>query len=297
MQRITPKALVFILVALLWAGPVISQTVGQSDQRPVIVFVHGLFQNSHSWHNWKAYFESRGYQVHAPSYPYHQGPPDSLNHRIDPRLTSLDFQQVLDYMSAYVDSLPQKPILVGHSIGGLVMQKLVEAGKVSMGIALAPANPRGISVSDWKYLRSNFRMVNPLRRRDKVCRPPLRWFRYTFFNTISDSLARSEHRQFFVPESRIIAKSSTARGQEIDFTKLHVPMLFISGEKDNDLPPSLIYKNFKAYTDPESIRQYYQFPGKSHYIASEPGWEDVASYVHEWIQNVQKSSAVANRYH
>jgi pimeloyl-ACP methyl ester carboxylesterase len=172
-------------------------------------------------------------------------------------------------------------------MGGLLMQKLVEAGKVSMGIALAPANPRGVSIFHWQYIRSNFRMVNPLRRKDKVCQPPLKWFNYTFFNTLTDSMARAEHQRYFVPESRAIARSSTSKGQEIDFSKSHVPMLFIAGEKDQDLPPPLIYKNFQAYTDPHSLRSYHLFPGRSHYIAGEPGWEEVAAFIHAWIRSVE----------
>lgn len=283
MQSIIRKIIFILLSMLMLTKPATSQSKQENNQGRTVVLIHGLFQNGYSLTHWKSYFEAKGYKVYTPSYPYHEGFPKSLNENPPPQLVHLDFKQVLEYMTSFVDSLPEKPIVIGHSIGGLVVQKLVESGKVSMGIALAPANPRGISVLDWKYIRSNFRMVNPLKRRDKVCRPPLKWFRYTFFNTISDSLARVEHSNYFVPESRIIAKSSTQKGLQIDFAKPHVPMLFISGEKDNDLPPPLIYKNYKAYSDKNSVISYHEFPGKSHYIMSEPGWEDVAHYVYDWI--------------
>ncbi|WP_194975842.1 alpha/beta hydrolase [Aquiflexum lacus] len=254
------------------------------ERGKTIILIHGLFQNSHSWHNWITFFEEKGYTVYAPSFPYHDGDPQVLQKEIDPELVNLNFPQVMDFMIAFVDSLQEKPIVIGHSIGGLITQKLVEMDKASMGITLASANPRGISVLNWKYIRSNFRMVNPLRSRNKVCQPPMRWFNYTFFNTIIDSAARAEHHTYFIPESRIIAKTSTQKGMEIDFEKAHVPMLFIAGEKDNDLPPQLIRKNYKAYHHNGSIRQYHLFPGRSHYIASEPGWEEVAGFVEEWIK-------------
>jgi pimeloyl-ACP methyl ester carboxylesterase len=248
-----------------------------------VVLIHGLFQNSYSWQNWKVYFEERGYQVYVPSFPFHDGLPSHLQNHIDTNLVNLDFKQVLDSIRSYVDNLPEKPILIGHSIGRLITQKLVEEGKAYLGITLATANPRGVSVMDWKYIRSNFRMVNTLRRRDKICTPPFSWFQYTFLNTLDDSTAMFHFNKYFIPESRIIAKSSTAKGMEIDFEKPHVPMLFISGQKDNDLPPSLIYENFKSYKDPNSINDCYEFSGKSHYIVNEPNWEAVAEYIIAWV--------------
>ncbi len=283
MQIIITKINLFIIVVIFFFNPAKAQDDNSTSESKPIVLLHGLFQNAQSWGHWAEYYRELGYTVYTPVFPYHKGDPAFLNQHIDPHLVNLEFQEVLDSITAFIESLTEKPIIIGHSIGGLLTQKLVEAGKVKMGITLASANPRGVNVLDWKYIRSNFRMVSPFRRRDKVCTPPLRWFRYTFFNTLNDTTAKAEHRKYFIPESRKIAKSSTKKGLEIDFNKPHVPMLFISGQKDNDLPPRLIYKNYKAYQDPTSRRDYYEFPAKSHYIVSEPGWEKVAGYVANWI--------------
>jgi pimeloyl-ACP methyl ester carboxylesterase len=291
MQTKTYKTIFLLLFLHILPGYIFSQAEKRTGGSNTIVLIHGMYQNSYSWIKWKDHFEKEGYKVYTPSYPYHIGHPKALNDSIDPRLADLTFKPVLDYISAFIDSLPEKPIVIGHSIGGLIMQKLVEAGKAEMGIALASANPPGISVVNWRYLRSNFRMVSPFRRRDIVCRPAeeYRWLNYTFFNTLNDSMAKVEIDRFFVPESRKLAKSTAKECAPIDFSKPHVPMLFISGEKDNDLPPPLIYRNYKAYSHKESVTSYYQFPGKSHYIASEPGFEDVINYVSNWIKLMQKT--------
>ena len=294
MQTFTSKVLVICLFQILFTSQIFSQSIPTTQstaesevytsQSKTIVFIHGLFQNSTSWVNWEKYFRDLGYTVYTPSFPYHEGEPTLLKQHIHPKLADLEFKEVLDSMTIFIDKLPEKPIIIGHSIGGLLTQKLVEAGKAEMGITLASANPRGISVLNWKYIRSNFRMVNPFRNRNKVCTPPMKWFNYTFFNTLSDSMAREAHYNYFIPESRKIAKSSTQRGLEIDFNKPHVPLLFIAGEKDNDLPPSLIFKNYNAYQDSTSVKAYYEFPNKSHYIVGEPNWEDVANYIAIWIE-------------
>jgi pimeloyl-ACP methyl ester carboxylesterase len=286
MQNLMFKILFICLFQFAMISISYSQNKVNNGKTKTVVLIHGMYQNNHSWTNWKKYLEDKGYKVYTPSYPYHIGSPKYLNENINPKLADLTFKPVLDYMMAFVDSLPEKPIIIGHSIGGLIMQKLVEAGKATMGVALAPANPPKIFVFDWRYIRSNFRMIDPFRRRDIACRPKeeYEWLKFTFFNTVDDSTAKLEIDKYFVPESRKLAKSTEEECTPIDFSKPHVPMLFISGEKDNDLPPPLIYKNYLAYSHKESKIKYYEFPNKSHYIASEPGWEDVVKYVHSWIE-------------
>jgi pimeloyl-ACP methyl ester carboxylesterase len=286
MQSLIFKILLIVLFQFAMTNISYSQNEVNNEKPKTIVLIHGMYQNNHSWTNWKEYFEKKGYKVYAPSYPYHIGSPKYLNENSDPKLADLTFKPVLDYMMAFVDSLPEKPIIIGHSIGGLIIQKIVEADKAALGIALAPANPPKISVFNWRYIRSNFRMVSPFRRRDIACRSKdeYKWLNFTFFNTLDDSTAKLEIDKYFVPESRKLAKSTAKECSPINFSKPHVPMLFISGEKDNDLPPPLIYKNYLAYSHKESKIDYYQFPNKSHYIASEPGWEDVVKYVHDWIE-------------
>jgi pimeloyl-ACP methyl ester carboxylesterase len=194
MQKLMFKALIICFFQFAITSIAYSQGEVNNRKTKTIVLIHGMYQNNHSWEKWKAYFEQKGYTVYAPSYPYHAGTPQYLHENIDPKLVYLTFKPVLEYMTAFVDSLPEKPIIVGHSIGGLIMQKLVEADKAALGIALAPANHPKVSVFNWRYFRSNFRMVNPFRRRDIVCIPKneYKWLKFTFFNTIDDSTAEKE---------------------------------------------------------------------------------------------------------
>jgi pimeloyl-ACP methyl ester carboxylesterase len=280
-----------LLVCFLYPVTGRSQSLPVPAAGKTIVFVHGLFQNPESWQAWQTYFRERGYTCYAPAYPYHAGAPDSLRQHIHPALATLTFRQVLDSITRFVDGLPEKPVVIGHSMGGLIVQKLMEAGKISAGVAIAPANPRGIRTLNWQFIRANFRMVNPLKRRDIPCTPPITWFHRNFFNTLTRAEAQAEYDRYFVPESRIIARSSTEKGLEIDFRKPHQPLLFVAGEKDQDLPASLIRKNFDAYRDPHSHREFVEFPGQSHYFTGQPGWEEVAAYIAGWLDRQQAGPA------
>jgi pimeloyl-ACP methyl ester carboxylesterase len=66
----------------------------------------------------------------------------------------------------------------------------------------------------------------------------------------------------------------------------HRPLLFIAGEKDNIVPADLNRKNYAAYKDPGSIRDFKVFEGRGHFTCGAPGWEDVAAYVATWLKNV-----------
>ena len=249
-----------------------------------IVFIHGLFQNPLSWEGWKKYFESKGYKCYAPAYPFHDGNPADLRKNINPELGKVTFGQVVDSLSSFIDQLPEKPILIGHSMGGLVVQKLLEMDKGSLAVAIDTAPPKGIFSFKWSFLKANLPTINPLKG-NSVCLPSVKWFHYAFCNTMSIAQTEIEYSKFVVPESRNIARTSTQKDGYIDFKKPHNPLLFIAGEKDHIIPSSLNKKNFDAYKDKNSKKNFNEFVGRTHYICGQANWQEVASYIHLWIEN------------
>lgn len=257
-----------------------------------IVFIHGLFMNPVSWQHWIKFFEDRGYQCHTPAYPYHEGDPAELRQNINPKLGKLTFGQVIDHLSDFIDSLPEKPILIGHSMGGLAVQKLIEMNKGVAGVCIDPAPPKGIFSFKWSFLKANFPTINPFKG-DAVCVPSVSWFHYAFCNTMSKEATQIEYDKFVVPESRNIPRSSTKDDGEINFNKPHEPLLIIAGEKDHIIPPSLNRKNYEAYKDKKSIATFKEFSGRTHYICGQENWEEVAAYISEWIENLAEIEALS----
>ncbi len=248
-----------------------------------IVFIHGLFQNPLGWTEWKKYFEANGYTCYTPAYPYHEGNPADLRKNIDPKLGSLTFGQVIDSLAAFIDRLPEKPILIGHSMGGLAVQKLIEMNKGVAGICIDAAPPKGIFSFKWSFLKANLPTVNPFKG-NSVCSPTVKWFHYAFCNTMTMEQTAIEYNKFVVPESRNIPRSSTKKDGHIDFKKPHQPLLFIAGEKDHIIPSSLNKKNFNAYKDVNSKKEFKEFPGRTHYICGQENWQEVAGYILDWVK-------------
>lgn len=259
-----------------------------SDYIPskTIVFIHGLFMNPVSWEHWIKYFEAKGYKCYAPAYHFHEGKPSNLREHINRQLGKVTFGQVFNFLSTNIDKLPEKPILIGHSMGGLAVQKLIENNKGVAGICIDSAPPAGIFNYSWSFLKSNLATINPLEG-DSVFLPSVAWFHYAFCNTLNKEETEAEYQKFVVPESRNIARSSTGKDGKINLKKPHNPLLIISGEKDHIVPSSLNKKNFKAYTDKKSKTYFKEFKGRTHFICGQKDWEEVAQFIHNWISELK----------
>lgn len=73
--------------------------------------------NPISWKNWISFFEAKSFKCYAPAYPFHDGNPSALRNTINSNLGKTTFGQVIDSLSGFIDTLPERPILIGHSMG------------------------------------------------------------------------------------------------------------------------------------------------------------------------------------
>ena len=251
-----------------------------------IVFVHGLHENADSWIEWKRYFENSGYLCHAPDYPYHDGIPSSLRQHPSAHLGNIRMRDVVKHYADFIDQLEDKcPILIGHSMGGLIVQKLIQEQKGSLGICISSASPKGVLTFKWSFVKSNIGVINPFKGNSLYC-ATRDWFHYAICNTLTRRESDEIYEKAVVPESRNIPRSSRLNDGKIDFTKSHKPLLFISAEKDHIIPVGLNKKNVAAYKDKSSITAFKEFKGRSHSICIQSGWQEVASYIEEWIASV-----------
>ncbi len=247
-----------------------------------LVFIHGLFQNPLAWTAWKTYFEQRGYTCYAPAYPYHEGDPMHLRQQIHPELGNVTLKNVIDHLIQFIDALPEKPILIGHSMGGLLVQKLIEMDKGVAGVCISSAPPKGITTLTWSFIKTNFPVINPLKG-NSVFQPSFDWYHDAFCHVMNREASQKLYNQLVVPESRNIPRSSTGKSGRIDFTKAHAPLLFLAGSADRIVPPVLNRKNIAAYTHSTSKRDYKEFAGRSHQLCAQDGWEEIAQYLADWL--------------
>src|SRR5579883_1721227 len=133
-----------------------------------IFFIHGMFLNPKSWEPWVDYFTKRDFSCAAPAWPLHEGEPRSLRSHIPDGLGRMKLQDVLDKVTAEIlpyskDASPsERPVLIGHSMGGLVVQILVAQGLASMGVCISSVAPNDLIAADWGLLKNVAMITNPL---------------------------------------------------------------------------------------------------------------------------------------
>ena len=247
-----------------------------------VTFIHGMYLNGQSWQPWVDRFTEAGFHCSSPSWPFHDGHPPTLRSEVDPGLGALTFGAVTEYFKALIDALPERPLLVGHSIGGLLVQRLVNDGYARAGVAISSAPPQGVVSLSPHFLRANFPHVNPLAGNKPVFMTPER-FHYAFANTLSRPASDDVFDRFVVPESRNVPRSTLGRSARIDFTASRAPLLFLTGTQDHLTPVGMVRRNAHKYKAVHGPVDYREFEGRSHYICGEPGWEEVADAARDWL--------------
>jgi pimeloyl-ACP methyl ester carboxylesterase len=247
-----------------------------------VVFIHGMYMNHLCWAKWVDHFRARGYTCHAPAWPGRDQPVDVLRKRHpDPQLGSLTLSGVLEHFTGIIKTLNEKPILIGHSMGGLAVQLLLQKDLAASGVAIDSAPPMGVFTTKWSFLRSNWPSITPFFSQAVPIDMSFERFQYAFVNTLPLAEQREAYDRFVVPESRRVPRESlTAR---IDFTKPHPPLLLIAGSADHIIPASLTRSNYARYKHSPSVTDFKEFAGRTHFIVGQKNWEEVANYVLGWL--------------
>lgn len=250
-----------------------------------ILFIHGMYLTPDAWSEWRNYFESLGYETHAPAWPLHDLSVEEQN-QLHPNATlgALTLKDVLNQYRAYINTLDEKPIAIGHSMGGLISQILLEEDLLSGAIALHSAPPFGVLSAEPEFLKANWPMLNPLISVDEPIQLTLRQFQYGFANGMEESAQQSAYQQFMVPESRRVGRATTTTAAALQLDVPREPLLLIAGGTDRTITARLNYANFQAYQNTPAITDFRQFPERNHWTIGMNNWESVAEHIAQWIE-------------
>ena len=268
-----------------------------------IVLIHGLWMTPKSWNTWAEYFRARGHEVIVPGWP---GIDDRevADIRSNPEpLEGIGLAQIADHYERIIRALPQKPIIMGHSFGGLLTQMLADRGLGVAYVGVTPGQPAGITTLPASTLWTGTPILsNPFAKNGAK---PLSkgHFHFTFGNDLdraaSDRLweefaVNSYNRVFF--EGVAGAFNEKGGVSHVDFGRAdRAPLLVITGEIDHVVPPAIgkaIVKKYRATGSP-AVVEYREFAGRTHRIVSQDGWEEVAEYALSWATEHAEAAAPA----
>jgi len=258
--------------------------------RRTIVLIHGLWLTPRSWDKFSARYEARGHRIIVPAWPRVAGEVEDI--RRDPSaLAGLGIAEIAAHHERIVRELDEPPILIGHSLGGLIVQILLDRGLGAAGVAIDSVAPRGVFRLPVSVLKAASAVLSNPFNYGRTVSLTFAQFRYAFANTMPESEARTAYDRYAVPGAgrpvfQIAAANLTPRAAtRVDFrNSQRAPLLLIAGEKDHQIPPVQVRENLARYARSTAITDFKEFPGRSHLITAQEGWEDVADYALEWAE-------------
>ena len=255
--------------------------------KKTIVFIHGLWLHATSWQPWMNFFNEKGYQTMNPAWPG-----DSISValcRVNPQaIANKGVTEVADSYAKIISTLPEPPIVIGHSFGGLIAQIILSRGIASAGIALDPAPMKGVWQLPISALKASLPVLgNPFNLK-KAVSLTFNQFKYGFANAIPEEEARELYDLWTIPAPArplFQAAFATLAGKQ---TKVNTgnttrgPLLITGGEKDHIAPPILGKASAKKYNSSVTT-EFKLFENRGHSLASDHGWKEIAEYSLAWL--------------
>ncbi|MER6437006.1 MULTISPECIES: alpha/beta hydrolase [unclassified Streptomyces] len=262
-----------------------------SSPRTPVVFVPGLWLHSSSWAPWTRFFEDAGYDPIAPGWPGEFATVEETRRRPE-ALAGHGFDAVVSHYQRLIDSLPTPPILIGHSFGGAVTEKLLGLDRAAAAVAVDAAQIKGVLPVPLTMLRSALPgLRNPanIRRAVSLTREQ---FRYGFGNAVSPQESDALYEQWSIPgpakplfEASVMNFSPRSPLKVDTRNDRRGPLLLITGGKDRTVPPAISKATFKRYEKSGAVTELKEFADRGHSLTVDHGWREIAEFSLKWLQN------------
>jgi pimeloyl-ACP methyl ester carboxylesterase len=262
----------------------------KSESIPV-VFIHGLWLLPSSWANWAGFFKNAGYAPLTPDWP--DDPETVEQARANPDvLAKKTLKQIADHTAEVIGQLTKKPVVMGHSTGGLLAQIIAGRGLSAATVAIDPGPFRGVLPLPVSTLKVSAPVLkNPLNR-SRAVTLTFEQFRYGWTNAIeSDDEAKRLYDQYHVAGSAA-ALMQMANANVNPWTEAKVdtknpdrgPLLIIDGEKDHTVPWAIANASYKKQKRNEGVTEIKAIPNRGHSLTIDDGWEEVAQTALDFVK-------------
>ena len=262
---------------------------GADDLHPngtdTIVLIHGLWVTALIWEQWIARYRARGYRVLTPGWPGLDRGIAEL--RRDPSgIARLRVTDITAHYGHLIGGLSPPPALIGHCLGGLVVQILLDGGLGAAGVAINPAPPAACMLPP-PMTSAGIPVLRSSARRHSTVTLTARQFRRALAGALDDPQAETAYARYTIPAPAGLIRQAAFPGRtRVRFgNRARAPLLLIGGGDDRIFPASLTRASYRRYARSAAITCYREYPGRSHYTIGEPGWEHVADYALRWAMD------------
>lgn len=236
--------------------------------KPPVVLLHGAFADQDSFRGWVGRLAEAGHPAIAPARRGRVGiGPD--------RAAGLTFDDYVDDTVAVLDTLDEPAVLVGHSLGALLAQRLAEQGRARAIVLIAPAPPAMLTAQAVALPRFLPQMPKIMSGRPFIMGPGS--CSTLALNQMPEDQRPKVHAHL-THESGKVYRAMMLGSVKIDARKVQVPVYVAAGTEDRIISTALTRKTAKHYGVEPRLHQ-----GRGHWIIGEPGWEALVDDVVSWL--------------
>jgi len=248
-----------------------------------LFMIHGMWGAGWNWDLYRGFFEARGYSCVAPTLRYHDMNPRD---EPDPRLGTTSLQDYARDLEAEIRRLDDKPVLMGHSMGGLLAQILGSRGLAGALVLLTPASPSGVLALAPSVLKSFSSVLLKWGFWRSPHRLPFEAAVYAMYHLLPSCEQKAVYDRLVYESGRAAAEIGfwpfdLRKASEVEEAKISCPVLVVAGAEDRITPASVVRKVARKYG---AVSSYKEFAGQAHWVLGQPGWEQIAEYVAGWLE-------------
>ena len=255
-----------------------------------IVLIHGLWVSHTAWQPWVEYLADQGHHAIAPAWPGELDTVEATRQHPE-RQAGFGIDELTEHFGRILDGFDVPPVVIGHSFGGLIAQKLLGQNKAAAAVAVDPAPIKGVKPLPVAQLRSAFPVLgNPLNRGRAKGLTEAQW-RYGFGNALTVEESDALWRQWSIPspgkplfEAAVanFAPGSPAKVDTANATR--GPLLITGGTADHTVPLVSAKATHGLYRKSGAVTDFHEFTGRGHSLTVDQGWRDVADVTLSWLK-------------
>jgi pimeloyl-ACP methyl ester carboxylesterase len=260
-----------------------------TSARTPVVFIHGLWLHATSWAPWLELFRQAGYEPVAPGWP---GIPDTVEDaRANPdSIADHGIEAVTRHYAGIIDALPARPVLIGHSFGGMIAEKLLGEDYGVAAVAIDAAQIKGVLPLPLSALRSTLPVFKNPANIHKAVSLTAEQFRYSFGNALSDTESDELYQRWNIPApGRPLFEAAAANFSLHSPAKVETrnqdrgPLLLVMGGQDHTVPEAITKSTLKQYRHSDAVTDLEEFPDRGHSLTIDAGWAAVAEAALAWL--------------
>ncbi len=254
-----------------------------------VVFIHGLWIHSDAWQPWIELYRSAGYDPVAPGWPGESIDVPATRENAS-AVANRGIDEITESYRDVIHSLGTRPIVVGHSFGGLIAQKLLADGSAAAAVAIDPGQIKGVKPLPFAQIRSGFPVLSKPGNKKRAVMLSRKQFRYGFGNALTEQESGELFDRWAIPgPGKPLFEASAANFKKTSPAAVNTkrsdrgPLLIVGGGKDHTVPEVVARAAYKLYAKSGAVTDYRSFPNRGHSLVFDHGWREIADASLSWL--------------